>query len=116
LVIAAIPIGPPIVFGRATENFTKLIVASTRKRARSTACALHFGVAADSHRAYVLDMDAPSVDHGNHAIDRHESTIEIAQCPAQLGSGEIEWPGRETYVNVAYAEANRARRGTEREV
>src|SRR5271169_5641057 len=35
--MAAIAIEPPTVLGRATENFTKPIVVSTRKRARSTA-------------------------------------------------------------------------------
>jgi HIT domain len=37
LVMAAIAIAPPTVLGRAMENFTKPIVVSTRKRARSTA-------------------------------------------------------------------------------
>ena len=36
-VMAAIAIEPPTVLGRAMENFTKPIVVSTRKRARSTA-------------------------------------------------------------------------------
>ena len=35
--MAATAIEPPTVLGRATENFTKPIVVSTRKRARSTA-------------------------------------------------------------------------------